>query len=117
MGELGKCHVVKQPGEEVYVFVPADEKYVISVYEQDWGDFDPDVYPKRGKLLYKATPGEVVVVRCNQSDIVSNIEISMDMNGKELVYSPNMSLDDGSLVTEDGVYDFGKTNLILEDEY
>lgn len=117
MGELGKCHVVKQPGEEVYVLVPADEKYVISVYEQEWGDFDPDVYPKRGKLLYKATPGEVVVVRCNQSDIVSNIEISMDMNGKELVYSPNMSLDDGSLVTEDGVYDFGKTNLILEDEY
>ena len=41
----------------------------------------------------------------------------MDMNGKELVYSPNMSLDDGSLVTEEGVYDFGKTNLILEDEY
>ena len=55
--------------------------------------------------------------RGNVSDIVSNIEISMDMNGKELVYSPNMSLDDGSLVTEDGVYDFGKTNLILEDEY
>ena len=117
MGELGKCHTVKQPGEEVYVLVPADEKYVISVYEQDWGDYDPDVYPKRGELLYKAAPGEVVVVRCNQSDIVSNVEISMDMNGKEFVYSPNMSLEDGSLVTDDGVFDFGKTNLISEDEY
>lgn len=116
MGELGKCHVVKQPGEEVYVLVPVDESYVISVYEKNWSDTASDIVSKRGKLLYTGTPGEVVVVRCNQSDIISNVEISMDMNGKELVYSPSMSLADGSLVTEDGVYDFGKTSLISEDE-
>ena len=108
---------MKQPGEEVYVLVPADKSYVISVYEREWGDYNPEVYPKRGNLLYKGAPGEIVIVRCNQSDIVSNVEISMDMNGKELVYSPNMSLEDGSLVTEDGVYDFGNTNLITEDDY
>lgn len=112
MGELGKCHVVKQPGEEVYVLVPADKNYVISVYERDWGDFDPDIYPKRGRLLYKAAPGEVVIVRCNQSDIMSNVEISMDMNGKEFVYNPRMSLENGCLETDLGVYDFGRTNLV-----
>lgn len=112
MGELGKCHVVKQPGEEVYVLVPADKSYVISVYERDWGDFNPDIYPKRGKLLYKAAPGEVVVVRCNQSDIMSNVDISMDMNGKEFVYNPRMSLENGCLEIDLGVYDFGRTNLV-----
>lgn len=112
MGELGKCHVVKQPGEDVFVLVPAEETYVIRVYEEDWGDYDPDIYPKRGELLYEGAPGEVVIVRCNQSDIVSNVEISVDMNGTELIYSPMMSLEDGSLMTDVGIYDFGKDNLI-----
>ena len=117
MQELGKCHVVKQPGEEVYVLVPADESYVISVYNLEWGDYDPDVYPKRGELRYTGAPGEIVIVRCNQSDIMSNIEISMDMNGTEYVYNPTLSLENGHLEEVPGVYDFSIYNEFYEDEY
>lgn len=116
MQELGKCHVVKQPGEEVYVLVPADENYVISVYDLEWGDYDPDIYPKRGALRYTGAPGEIVIVRCNQSDIMSNIEISMDMNGTEYVYNPSLSLENGRLEDVPGVYDFSIYNQFYEDE-
>lgn len=116
MQELGKCHVVKQPGEEVYVLVPADEKYVISVYDREWGDYDPDIYPKRGALRYTGAPGEIVIVRCNQSDIMSNVEISMDTNGTEYIYSPLISLENGRLEEAPGVYDFSIYNQFDEDE-
>lgn len=116
MQELGKCHVVKEPGEEVYVLVPADEKYVINVYDRDWGDYDPDLYPKRGELRYTGAPGEIVIVRCNQSDIMSNVEVSMDMDGTEFVYNPSMSLENGRLEEVPEVYDFSVYNGFYEDE-
>lgn len=116
MQELGKCHVVKEPGEEVYVLVPVDENYVISVYDRDWGDYDPDIYPKRGELRYTGAPGEIVIVRCNQSDIMSNVEISMDMSGTEYVYNPSLSLENGRLEEVPGVCDFSVYNQFYEDE-
>ena len=116
MQELGKCHVVKQPGEEVYVLVPADENYVISVYDKVWEDDNLEITTKRGELLYKGAPGEIVVVRCNQSDIISNVEISMDMNGTEFIYSPSLSLENGRLEEVPGVNDFGIYDQFEEDE-
>lgn len=43
-------------------------------------------------------------VQCNASDIFSNAEISFNYKGKEYVYSPYISLKDGSVVVEDFVY-------------
>ncbi|MBQ0027318.1 MAG: hypothetical protein KBS96_01825 [Lachnospiraceae bacterium] len=97
---------VKQPGEEVYMLVPVHENYTIAVYEQLWGEDTPDGMPKRGKLLYQAEPGEIVLVRGNQSDIVSNIEVSLEMFGKEMIYHPELSLENGRLNTSQGIVDF-----------
>lgn len=110
MAQARRMHTVKQPGEEVYMLVPARDRYTISVYEQIWGEDTADGMPERGRLLYQAEPGDIVLVRGNQSDIVSNLEIVMDMDGEELVYNPCLSLENGKLQKADGIVDFTRYN-------
>lgn len=108
MSELEKCKMIREPGEEVYIIVPAKADYIITVYEQIWGEATKDGMPERGKLLYEAEPGTVVLVRGNQSDIVSNIEIVMDAGGEEVIYHPSLSLENGEVSVTDGVKDFSR---------
>lgn len=110
MRELTRCKVVAQPGEEVYLLVPASNNFTISVYEVIWGSDTADGMPQRGELLYKGEPGEMVIVRGNESDIVSNLEISVRANGRDLVYSPSLSLENGKVQTQNKVVDFTRYN-------
>ena len=59
----------------------------------------------KSELLYQAEQGEMVVVRGNQSDIVSNIEVVVRANGQDLVYNPSLSLEDGRVLTKGRVVD------------
>ena len=97
MRELEQCSYIEQPGEEVYLLIPACEDDEISVFEQVWGDDTDDGMPKRGKLLFAGKPGEVILVRGNESDIVSNLEISVTGNHEEMIYHPSLSLENGRL--------------------
>lgn len=97
MRGLEQCSYIEQPGEEVYLLIPACEDDEISVFEQVWGDNTDDGMPKRGKLLYAGKPGEVILVRGNESDIVSNLEISVTGNHEEMIYYPSLSLENGRL--------------------
>lgn len=105
MQEINRCKVINQPGEEVYLLIPGSAQFTISIYEQIWGEDTPDGMPKRGELLYQAEQGEMVVVRGNQSDIVSNIEVVVRANGQDLVYNPSLSLEDGRVLTKGRVVD------------
>lgn len=97
MRELEQCSYIEQPGEEVYLLIPACEDDEISVFEQVWGDDTDDGMPKRGKLLFAGKPGEVILVRGNESDIVSNLEISVTGDHEEMIYHPSLSLENGRL--------------------
>lgn len=97
MRELEQCLYIEQPGEEVYLLIPACEDDEISVFEQVWGDNTDDGMPERGKLLYEGKPGEVILVRGNESDIVSNLEISVTGDHEEMIYHPALSLENGKL--------------------
>ncbi len=108
--ELDRCTKILQPGEEVYLLIPASSKYTISVYEVIWGEQTADGMPQRGELLYQAEQGEMVIVRGNQSDIVSNIEVSMRANGQDLIYSPSLSLENGRVQTQNKVVDITRWN-------
>lgn len=110
LGELNRCRVITQPGEEVYLLIPASENFTLSIYEQLWGADTEDEMPKRGKLLYQAKQGEVVIVRGNQSDIVSNIEVVLRANGRDLVYHPSLSLENGRVQTQSSVIDVTRYN-------
>ncbi|MGN0246451.1 MAG: hypothetical protein ACI4DK_10860, partial [Lachnospiraceae bacterium] len=97
MREIEQCPYIEQPGEEVYLLIPACEDDEISVFEQVWGDDTDDGMPKRGKLLFAGKPGEVILVRGNESDIVSNLEISVTGDHEEMIYHPFLSLENGRL--------------------
>lgn len=103
--ELNKLKCIRQPGDELYLLVPGEADYSICVYEQLYGEDTYDGMPDRGRLLYKGAPGELILVKGNQSEIVSNIEISMDMKGKELIYHPQLSMENGKVSVCDGVID------------
>ena len=97
MREIEQCPYIEQPGEEVYLLIPACEDDEISVFEQVWGDDTDDGMPKRGKLLFAGKPGEVILVRGNESDIVSNLEIFVTGDHEEMIYHPSLSLENGRL--------------------
>lgn len=100
--------MVEQPGDEMYLLVPANAKYAISVYEQIWGDDTADGMPARGNLLYQAKPGEIVTVKGNQSEIVPNLEVVMDIDGSEFVCYPSLSMENGMLSTGKGIVDLSE---------
>lgn len=101
--ELEKCSYIIEPGEEVYLLVPVSNDCMINVYEQVWGEFSSNEMPERGRALYKGKVGEPIIVRGNQSDIVSNLEISVIVSGKETIYHPQLSLENGEVMTGDGI--------------
>ena len=101
--ELERCNFVVEPGEEVYLLVPVSNDCMINVYEQVWGEFSSNEMPERGRALYKGKVGEPILVRGNQSDIVSNLEISVIVSGKETIYHPQLSLENGEVMTGDGI--------------
>ena len=47
--------------------------------------------------MYAGKPGKVILVRGNESDIVSNLEISVTGNHEEMIYHPSLSLENGRL--------------------
>ena len=115
MYELDRCHVAEMPGEEVYLLVPVSEDAAVTVYEQLWGEDTKDGQPRRGEPVYAAAPGEVLLVRGNVSDMISNLEIVLEQDGEELlVYHPGLSLRDGSVLTAPGVVDFTCVDVCTE---
>ncbi|MGN0665894.1 MAG: hypothetical protein ACI4KF_05150 [Huintestinicola sp.] len=102
---LDSLSYIECEGEEVYLLIPASEDCSITVYERLWGEFTEDGMPERGKLLYEGGAGELIIVKGNISDIVSNIEASVMVGSEERIYNPSLSLNDGRVSREDGVVD------------
>lgn len=105
--EFRKCEFIKEPGKEVFLIVPASKEYRISVYEQIYGESASNEMPERGRILYKGKIGEPIIVRGNENDMVSNLEISVNVSGKEIVYHPQLSSETGEIILEDGIVDLG----------
>jgi len=87
---------VEIAGEECYLIVPRyNGKVKVSslTMTEDGG-----TSVKTEKELAKP-----FFIKCNASDIFSNVEISLEHEEVEYKYSPYISLKDGSIVTEDFV--------------
>lgn len=95
-------------GCEVYCIYPCDPNATVAVYKYVYDD--PDDYTGRiGDVLYRSESGDPILLRCNQSDIMSDVEIHIvDSGGNVLVWQPSLSLKDGSVAVpleEPYVYD------------
>lgn len=92
-------------GQELYAIVPPCDKGSITVYASamnENGQYADD----REHPLHSGKPGEAVLLRCNLSEIYSNVLISATDGGGAILYRPSVSLENGHLATEQSVYDF-----------
>ena len=92
-------------GQELYAIVPPCAAGRITVYASamnENGQYADD----REHPLHSGKPGEPLLLRCNLSEIYSNVLISATDGGGAILYRPSISLENGHLATEQSVYDF-----------
>ena len=92
-------------GQELYAIIPPNDKGTIIVYPSmitEDGEYADD---KRNPLCI-GEPGEVLLLRCNLSEIYSNVLISVTDGGGALDFRPSLSMENGHLQEIIGVYDF-----------
>lgn len=97
--------LVVHEGAELYAFVPASKEASITVYQAgmtDSGEYEDH----KDKTICQGGPGEVVVLRCNLSEIYSNVLISATDGAKTLEFHPMLSMKDGHVAAVPGCYDF-----------
>lgn len=61
-------------------------------------------------------PGEVQLVKCNVSDLYSNVLISVTDGNETIEVYPSLSMEDGRLAKDPGVYDFSIYEAALEED-
>lgn len=99
------CTPVLTEGAELYAIVPANGATAITVYRADISA-DGTYIDNKDAPLYVGKPGEPVVLRCNISEIYTNVLVSLT-DGKQIrEFRPMISLKDGRMVQEAGLYDF-----------
>lgn len=98
-------------GEQLFVFVPADEKGVITLYATELND-EGEVEVKKDKPICVGKAGMPLAVRCNVSEVYSNILVSVTDGDKTCEFHPMVSLADGvTLDLKEGCYDFSIDNI------
>ena len=92
-------------GQELYAIVPPNDKGRITVYASEITE-EGEYIDEKSTPLFQGEPGEVLVLRCNFSEIYSNVLISITDGGSAMEFRPSISLKDGHLTELEGVYDF-----------
>lgn len=111
-GKVGKSYpfILNAPmflteGQELYAIVPPCDKGRITVYASgitEEGQYTDD----RTHPLYEGNPGEALLLRCNLSEIYSNVLIAATDGGGAILFRPSLSMENGHLQEVAGVYDF-----------
>lgn len=96
--------VVDAGGYEIYAVVPGDDCRV-SVYPAqptEEGEYLDDL----NSPYYTGQENEIIILRCNVSEIHSNVMVSVQKQNMSVQYHPMVSLKDGHLAAETNCYDF-----------
>ena len=92
-------------GQELYAIVPPNKKGQIMVYASEITE--EGVYADdKSKSLFTGKPGEVLILKCNFSEIYSNVLVTVTDGGGAIEFRPSISLRDGHLAELEDVYDF-----------
>ena len=92
-------------GQELYAIIPPNDKGTIIVYPSTMTD-DGEYAEDKSNPLCIGEPGEVLLLRCNLSEIYSNVLIAVTDGGGALDFRPSLSMENGHLQEIVGVYDF-----------
>ena len=105
LGEISENNIVDADGYEVYAIVPESEKGTVTIYEAEMTE-DGEYRDIRDRTLYKGKPGEPVILKCNISEIYSNVLVVSVENNEITEFRPSLSMRDGRLASVQGCYDF-----------
>ena len=92
-------------GQELYAIIPPNDKGTITVYPSTMTD-DGEYADDKSNPLCIGKPGEVLLLRCNLSEIYSNVLISVTDGGGAVLFRPSLSMENGHLQETAEVYDF-----------
>ena len=112
---LNYAMLLMSEGDEVYAVVPCCEQGSIRVYPSmmsEQGEYVDD----KNTPLFEGLPGEPLLLQCNLSEHYSNVLITADDGFGAVDYRPGISMKDGRLAKEAGVYDFSIYEAALEED-
>ena len=112
--QVGKCHLLflseyafldelskdkfvsASDGAETFAIIPADDVVLVCVYKLV---YDQELNKSQSvDLLYSASNADPIVVKCNFSDIYSDVNIKIvQKDGTVTEFSPRVSMKDGKL--------------------
>ena len=96
---LAELPLIQMGGGEIYAIIPRYEGETITLNSVLWSE-------ERGEPVQQE-PGTVydtaILVACNESDIFSNIVVTLTMGKESVSFSPYISLMDGSIITDERV--------------
>ena len=96
--DLPDSAFVDAGGDEIYLFVPRDERASVAVNRWIMDEKNGFV-GESGDVLYRSDKGYPFVLRCNVSDFMPNTQvIIVSEDGSVLDYNPGLSLRDGSVM-------------------
>ena len=101
-------------GQELYAIIPPNDKGRITVYASaitEDGQYTDD----RAHPLHEGNPGEALLLRCNLSEIYSNVLISATDGGGAVLFRPSLSMENGHLQETAEVYDFSVYEIMPDE--
>lgn len=102
---LNGCTPVLTEGAEMYAFVPRSDKTTVTVYRAEMTE-NGTYSDLKDTPIYVGKAGETVVLRCNLSEIYSNVLVSVTDGTRTAEFHPMLSMMDGHIAVEKGCYDF-----------
>lgn len=103
--DLSNATLYMTEGQELYAIVPANEKGTIKVYRSSMTENGKYADDKSSPLCV-GEPGKALLLRCNLSEIYSNVLITATNGGGAIDFRPSLSMENGHLQEITGVYDF-----------
>lgn len=100
---LSNASLVCREGAELYALTPL-EGYSITVYSSELTE-DGSIFTDKSAPLYRGKTGECIILRCNISEVYSNVLIEVSNGADTLEFQPEISLENGQMVDKDRCYD------------
>ena len=102
---LSRAPLYMAEGQELYAIIPPHDKGTIIVYPSMMTE-DGEYADDKSNPLHVGEPGEPLLLRCNLSEIYSNVLIAATDGGGAMDFRPSLSMENGHLQEIAGVYDF-----------
>ena len=102
---LSDAHLVMTEGQELYVIVPPNENWTVTVYPSNVTE-DGTYEDILNQPIYTGDPGEALLVRCNLSEIYSNVLFASTDSYAAISFRLALSMENGRMAKAEGVYDF-----------